>query len=209
MNLEERIEQYDKITNEFTKNEDAITNKILSSSPEEVIRDSKKFMSLCDVFEIDAGEMEENMLKEKEKTLKAITPEHYKEEIEVTSIIETDDLMFDFTLIRKNLRNNIQSTSTLLEKFGEDLGSSHAEDVSGQMLLGYSELIKSVNTSMKLLIDSYSSVAKTQTEIKKLISLNKDLDEKNSEADETSSVTNIVNFVGTPAEMLANLKGAK
>ena len=166
------------------------------------------FTSLCDVFEIDTGNMEANMQVQKKKIIEELTPEQYKEPEIVQSIIETDELMSDFTLIRSNLRVNIKSTSTLLEKFGNDLSASHAEDVSGQMLLGYSELIKSANTSMKLLIDSYSSVAETQVRIKKLISTNKDLDKQNSEegADKgIPGVTNIVNFVGSTSDLLATL----
>jgi len=208
MELEDRIEQYDKITGEFIENEEAITEKILNSTPEEVLRDSKKFMSLCDVFEIDAGNMEENMQKQKQELIEAVTPEHYKgetAELVQNSIIEADDLIEDFTLIRENLRRNIKSTSTLLEKFGGDLAASHAEDVSGQMLLGYSELIKSANTSMKLLIDSYSTVSKTQVEIKKLLSVNKDLDNENGEGDTTNIQNNYI--LGSTNELLEQLKG--
>jgi hypothetical protein len=57
---------------------------------------------------------------------------------------------------------------------------------------------------MKLLIDTYSSVAETQVKIKKLISTNKELDSENSVPDETN-VTNILNFVGTREELLASL----
>jgi hypothetical protein len=190
---------------------DPITGEILESSEiqktgEESLREAKKFLGLMEAFEIEAGNMESNMIKEKEKIIKEVTPEQYSEPQIVNSIIETDDLMSDFSLIRINLRKNIKSTSTLLEKFGQDLAASHAEDVSGQMLLGYSELIKSANTSMKLLIDTYSTVAKTQNEIKKLINLNKNLDNEIGDNIEDNSVTNIVNFVGTPAEMLASLK---
>jgi len=201
MNLENRIESYNKITGEFEKNEELINEKILDSSPEEIMRDSKKFSTLCDVFDIDAGNMEENMLVEKKKIIEDLTPEQYKEPLIVQSIIDTDELMEDFTLIRINLRKNIKSTSMLLEKFGEDLAGSHAEDVSGQMLLGYSELIKSANTSMKLLIDTYSTVSKTQNEIKKLIHQNKDIDEQNNGDITNNSIT----FIGSPAELLDSL----
>jgi len=174
---------------------------------DEVLRDSKKFLSLCEAFDINAGNMEENMQNEKKKIIDSLTTSDLQN-VDVenvnTSIIETEDLMKDFSFIRKNLRANIDSTSILLEKFGNDLSASHAEDVSGQMLLGYSELIKSSNTSMKLLIESYSSVSKTQNEIKKLIQENKTIESEQSQID--NSVTNVVNFVGTPYEMLESLK---
>jgi hypothetical protein len=173
---------------------------------EEIMRNTKKYLSLMEAFDIDAGNMEENMQKEKEKIVESLTPAHYKEEPQIVeSIIDADDLISDFSLIRENLRQNIKSTSTILEKFGLDLASSHAEDVSGQMLMGYSELIKSANTSMKLLIDTYSTVSKTQVEIKKLLAVNKDLDVENGAAD-AQVVNNTINFTGTPAELLASLK---
>ena len=174
---------------------------------DETLIEAKKYLGLMEAFDVKAGNMEENMKVEKEKILELVTPEQYLEPSIVETIIDTNDLMEDFSLIRVNLRKNIKSTATILEKFGDDLAVSNAEEVSGQILLGYSELIKSSNTSMKLLIDTYSTVAKTQTEIKKLISTNKDLDENNENSGGTTN--NIVNFIGTPAELLERLREKK
>ena len=186
---------------------DPITGEILEEekTPEVLLRDAKKYLGLMEAFEIDSGNMEVNMQVEKTKMLEELTPEHYKEEAIVESIIDSQNLIEDFAMIRKNLQNSIKATTTILEKFGQDLAMSHAEDVSGQMMIGYSELIKSSNSSMKLLIDSYERVAKIQVEVKKLISQNKDLDIENGII-EATTVNNTINFTGTPAELLASLK---
>lgn len=185
---------------------DPVTGEIIEEIEEpESLRNAKKYLGLMEVFNIDAGNMEQNLQEEKQKIVNDLTPDHYKEPIITESIIDADNLIEDFAMIRKNLQSNIKATATILEKFGQDLASSHAEDVSGQMMVGYSELIKSANTSMKLLIDSYERVAQIQISIKKLLSENKDLDIKNGDA-EASTVNNIVNFTGTPAELLASLK---
>lgn len=187
---------------------DPITGEIIDIIEEieepEVLRNAKKYLGLMEAFEVDAGNMEINMQVEKTRIVEDLTPDHYKEDVIIESIIDADNLIEDFAMIRKNLQSNIKSTAIILEKFGHDLASSHAEDVSGQMLMGYSELIKSANTSMKLLIDSYERVAKIQVEVKKLLSENKDLDIENGDA-EATTVNNVINFTGTPAELLASL----
>lgn len=195
MDLEDRVDVYDKITGE-----------ILEHSPEEIIRDSKKFMSLCEVFEIDAGNMEANIQEMKKAEVELLTPEYNKEgEIDdLISVISTDNLKEDITLIRKNLRANVQAIGTILSKFGTDLIATHADDVSGSVLMGYSELVKSHTSSMKLLIDIHKTAAETLVAVKKLTSEAKDIDDENGD----TTINNTVNFVGTPAELLSSLKNS-
>lgn len=180
------------------------------------LRDAKKYMNLMEAFDLKAGNMEENMKFQKNEILlelnkaKDIKDSLISSEISdlkniEESIIDSDELIADFSLIRKNLRTNIKSTSLLLEKFGCDLGSSNLEDLNADMVSAYSELIKSSNTSMKLLIDSYSIVSKTQIEIKRLVRTNKELDDNNSDEPNINS-TNIINFIGTSSEMMKRVR---
>jgi translation initiation factor 2 alpha subunit (eIF-2alpha) len=194
MDIDERVEKYDKIT-----------DKIMDSTPEEMIRDSKKFMSLCEVFEVDAGNMEENIKKMKEQEIELLTPEFNKEIKEDTliEVIDTDSIKEDITLIRANLRANVKAIGTILGKFGEDLITTHADDVSGSVLMGYSELVKSHTTSMKLLIDIHKTAAETLVSVKKLLSEAEEIDIENNG---DTTINNTINFTGTPAELLASLK---
>lgn len=179
----------------------------VSIEPEEpeALREAKKYLGLIEAFNISAEGMEENLIKEKERNLASVTPEHYKNPEIVSSIISTDELLDDFNTIRKNLKSNIKATAIILEKFGEDIASSHAEDISGSLLMGYSELVKSANSSMKLLMDSYSNVAETQLKVKKLITQVKDL-EDGEEGGDTYNTQNI--FVGSTADLLKKLKNS-
>jgi predicted nucleotide-binding protein (sugar kinase/HSP70/actin superfamily) len=197
IDLTERVEMYDKVTGE-----------ILKQTPEEMIRDSKKFMSLCEVFEVDAGNMEKNIQEMKEKEVQLLTPSYNSDNTEPSSddlieVIDTDSIKEDINLIRENLRANVKAIGTILSKFGTDLIGTHADDVSGSVLMGYSELVKSHTLSMKLLIDIHKTAAETLVSVKKLLSEAEEIDiENNSE----TTINNTINFTGTPAELLASLK---
>ncbi len=196
--IDERVEMYDKITGE-----------ILEQSPEEMIRDSKKFMSLCEVFNVDSGNMEENINKMKEKEVELLS-EEYSPDISPDSlldVISTDNLKEDIHIIRENLRNNVKAIGTILGKFGTDLIATHADDVSGSVLMGYSELVKSHTTSMKLLIDIHKTAAETLVQVKKILSEAKDIEDK--EEGKIGTINNTINFTGTPAELLESLKNSK
>ena len=197
MDLDERVEVYDKITGE-----------ILKQSPEEMMRNSKKFMSLCEAFEIDAGNMEKNIQEIKEKEIELLTPEYNKDnkEEQLIEVIDTDNIKEDIHLIRENLRANVKAIGTILSKFGEDLISTHADDVSGSVLMGYSELVKSHTTSMKLLIDIHKTAAETLVSVKKLLSEAEEIDIENNG---DTTINNTINFTGTPAELLESLKSKK
>ncbi len=193
LSLDDRVDIYDKVTGE-----------ILSQSPEEMIRDSKKFMSLCEVFNVDSGNMEANIQKNKEEQVTLIT-EEYAEDISPNSlmdVISTDNLKDDIHIIRENLRANVKAIGTILGKFGSDLIASHAEDVSGSVLMGYSELVKSHTLSMKLLIDIHKTSAETLVQVKKILSEAKDIEDSSN----GETINNTINFVGTPSELLASLR---
>jgi len=193
--LEERVDIYDKITGE-----------ILKETPEEMVRNSSKFMSLCEAFEIDAGNMEANIEKVKEEEV-AVLVDQYQDNSTVDSlldVISTDNLKDDIKIIRDNLRNNVKAIGTILGKFGSDLIATHADDVSGSVLMGYSELVKSHTTSMKLLIDIHKTAAETLVQVKKIASEAKDIE--NEENGKIGTVNNTINFTGTPAELLESLK---
>ena len=104
-------------------------------------------------------------------------------------------------------RDDIKTNRTILNTLGIDIAASHADDLSGSLVMAFAELKKGNVASIKMLMDSYSSVGETQLKIKKLITEIKDIDIENGEAErKEGSTQNIINFVGTPAELLANLK---
>jgi len=180
----------------------------------ESLKEAKKYQGLLEKFEVSAEGMEENLRKEQSKIVQS-----YKNDIQDStetleevskSIIETDSLIEDFSQIRNALKKNIENTSIILEKYSKDLTVSNAEDVSGSVLMGYSELIKASNTSMKLLMESYDSVSKTQLNIKKLAQESKHYEDKEGEGDEGNQTYNINNaFIGDINDVLEQIRDKK
>jgi len=208
------MEDTNNLTNKIQKYED-ITNEILDKNPKEMFRESKKFLSLCETFNIDADGMEENIIKMKEQQKELLTPEFIKnnedKELDLIDVISTDNLKQDISLIRDNLRANVKAIGTILGKYGDDLIASHADDVSGSVLMGYSELVKSHTNSMKLLMDIHKTSAQTLVELKKLVSQAEVLDSQNNQGNQgdiTNNTNNTINFIGTPQELLESLKNS-
>jgi len=174
---------------------------------DEKIREAKKFMGLIEAFDMDTlGGMEENLVRDKEQILVSLEGVDLEDkpqaELLNTSLINSDELLSDFVLIRDALREDIRSTKTMLSKLGQDISASHADDISGSLVLAYAELKKGNVASIKMLMDSYNSVGETQLKIKKLITEIKDMEDE----DNPDIVNNTINFIGTPAEMLESLK---
>jgi hypothetical protein len=169
-------------------------------------REAQKFLGLIEAFDVEAKGMEKNLQETKTEILEDLEIiDEVPEELN-SSLIESDELLSDFILVRQSLRDDIKATRILLQKLSEDMSSSHADDLSGSMVMAYAELKKGNVTSMKLLMDSYSSVAKTQLDVKKLITEMKSIEDK-EESEEGSSVNIQNNFIGTTADVLAKLKG--
>jgi len=181
---------------------------------DETLRDAKKFLSLMEEFDIKEGSnMETNLQKNKKEIIQSkvtlVTEDDVKEY--TTSIVESNELLEDFILIRETLRDDIKATRIVLAALSEDLSSTSAEDMNGQVVLAFSDMKKSNVKSMELLINSYEKVAQTQLSVKKLTQELKTEENKQKqlEASEDGSGTTIQNavFVGSPSELLASLKG--
>jgi len=170
---------------------------------DEELNKAKKFLNIMNEFEISSGNMEKNINIVETEIIKDLKPIHYQEEAIIESIIDTKNLIEDFTLIRTNLKTNIETVTIMLTKLGNEISTSEAEDINPEILKGYSELIKSSNNSMKLLIDSYERVAKVQSEVKKFI---KNIEDENNEGS-TINTTNTTNnvFIGSSKDLLKSL----
>jgi hypothetical protein len=169
-------------------------------------REAQKFLGLIEAFDVQAEGMEKNLQEAKTEILEDLEiVDGVPEELN-SSLIESNELLSDFILVRQSLRDDIKATRILLSKLSEDMSSSHADDLSGSMIAAYAELKKSNIESMKLLMNSYSSVAKTQLDIKKLLSETRSLEQDSENISGTT--TNIQNnFIGTTADVLEKLKG--
>lgn len=179
-----------------------ITGELLE---DDNLREAKTFLGLMEALDITSGNMESSLINEKEKIMEEITPD-ILEDVELnTSLIDSNELLSDFVMIREALRDDIKTTRTILNTLGIDIAASHADDLSGSLIMAFAELKKGNVASIKMLMDSYSSVGETQLKIKKLITEIKDIENGEVERKE-GSTQNIINFVGTPAELLANLK---
>jgi len=180
---------------------------------DETLRDARKFLSLMEEFDVKEGSnMEANLQKNKKEIIESkikINDEKELEELTI-SIIESNELLEDFILVRETLREDIKATRVVLSKLSEDLTNMCAEDMNGQVVLAFSDMKKSNVKSMELLINSYEKVAQTQLSVKKLTQELKTEENKQRqlEASEDGGGTNIQNaiFVGSPSELLERLK---
>ena len=177
---------------------------------DETLRDAKKFLSLMEEFDIkDGSNMEANLQKNKKEIIESrVKLQTQDETIKLTSsIIESNELLEDFILVRETLREDIKNTRIVLSKLSEDLGSISAEDLNGQVVLAFSDMKKSNVKSMELLINSYEKVAQTQLSVKKLTQELK-VQESREEQENGSDGAHIDNaiFVGDAAQLLESLK---
>jgi predicted transcriptional regulator len=200
---DEQLPPHDPETGEVIEQEEIFEQEL---ETDKHYREAQKFLGLIEAFDIEAEGMEKNLQEAKTEILEDLeVVDEVPEELN-SSLIESDELLSDFILVRQSLRDDIKATRILLKKLSEDMSASHADDLSGSMVLAYAELKKGNVTSMKLLMDSYSSVAKTQLDVKKLITEMKSIEDK-EESDKEGSTYVQNNFIGTTADVLAKLKG--
>lgn len=167
------------------------------------LNEAKKYLGLMEAFDVEAGNMEEELIKTKEENHSVIVQDR-EDELSLSvdkSMIVEEDMIQDFSLVRKVLRNTLQKIDLIIDKFGKDMAISNSEDISAAFITSFSELVKSSNDTAKNLTDMYDKAAKTQLNVKKLLSEIKTLEDE-----EAGVVIENAVFVGTPAEMLAQLK---
>ena len=160
---------------------------------------AKKYLNLMKEFDVESDSMEKNIEIIETEILEDLTPEQYKKNKQ--SIINTKILIEDFDIIRKTLKDNIKSISTLITRLGNELTVTNSDDINPDMLKGYSDLIKSNNQSMKLLIENYEKIAKIQTEVKKFMSNEEEI---SNNKEPTKTINNNV-FVGSTKDLIDNL----
>jgi len=188
-------------------NEDIGESEIVEDVKDDNYIEAQKFIGLIEAFDTSTKGLEDNLVQQKESTLKDLEiVDDIPEELNM-SLIESDELLNDFILVRGALRDDISSTRVLLKKLSEDMASTNGDDISSSLVASYAELKKGSVASMKLLMDSYSSVAETQLKIKKLVQEIKTIE--NKESNEVGGTTNIQNnfTIGTTADILKSLKG--
>jgi len=206
------IDDIDDLLEGIYEDEDEISEDS-ENTEDETLRDAKKFLSLMEEFDIKEGSnMEANLQKNKKEIIDAKVTLVNNEEVNeyTSSIVEANELLEDFILIRETLREDIKATRIVLAALSEDLSSTSAEDMNGQVVLAFSDMKKSNVKSMELLINSYEKVAQTQLSVKKLTQELKTEDNKQRqlEASEDGQGTTIQNavFVGSASELLESLK---
>ena len=178
---------------------------------DETLRDAKKFLSLMEEFDVKEGSnMERNLQKNKKDIIESRVELQTDEDINklTTSIVESNELLEDFILVRETLREDIKATRVVLSKLSDDLTAMNAEDMNGQVVLAFSDMKKSNVKSMELLINSYEKVAQTQLSVKKLTQELITEENRQQSLERNGEGTNIQNavFVGSPAELLESLK---
>jgi len=189
-----------------------VIDEILEDDIEdEPLREAKKFLTLMEEFDVKEGSnMEANLKKNKAEIIQSRVENSNNSEELNSSIVASDELLEDFILVRETLREDIKATRVVLSKLSEDLTVMSAEDMNGQVVLAFSDMKKSNVKSMELLINSYEKVAQTQLSVKKLSQELKTEENKQNQLEASEEVgTTIQNavFVGSPAELLASLKG--
>jgi hypothetical protein len=188
------------------KQEDLYNTPSVDETEDKHYREANKFLGLLESFDVEADGLEENLKKNKEEITQELQIVDEIPEVLDSSLIESEELLQDFILVRHSLRDDIKATRGLLKKLSEDLSSNHADDLSGSMISAYAELKKGNVESMKLLMDSYSSVAETQLKVKKLVQEIKTLEDSEDKGGNSYTQNN---FIGTTADILKQLKGEK
>jgi len=180
------------------------------SEENNILQEAKKFAGLMEAFDVSAGNMEENLLEEKNKNLKALEVAQNKRgtesiPLDVTrSMIVEEEMINDFTLVRRVLRNTLKKLDLVIDKMGRDMAVTDTDELSAAFITSFSELVKSSNDTAKNLTSTYSTAAKTQVEVKRLLTEVTDMD---STSGNTTNVQN--NFLGSPADLLKHLNGGK
>jgi len=203
-NIEEN--NIDFTENKSTDNTDEI--EIIEDVNEKVskeLEEANKFLGLLDAFELEADGLEDNLKKRKQEIDEKIKQVPVLNDSDtLASIVKSDELLTDFDIVKQALREDIQTTKEILSKLGKDLAVSHSEEVSGSVLMAYAELKKGNVTSMKLLMDSYSTVAETQLKVKKFLNAY-ELEKQNDE--KTVNIQN--NFIGDTASLLSKIQSGE
>lgn len=202
---DEAEEIIDEVVDEITKG--------TGTEADETLRDAKKFLSLMEEFDVKEGSnMESNLQQNKKDIIESRVELQTEEEVQnlTISIVESNELLEDFILVRETLREDIKATRIVLGKLSEDLSSMSAEDMNGQVVLAFSDMKKSNVKSMELLINSYEKVAQTQLSVKKLTQELITEENRQQSLEHNEGGTNIQNavFVGTSSELLSHLKNS-
>jgi len=167
------------------------------------VQEAKKYLGLMEAFDVGLGDMEVELIKTKNEIHDEVTSLR-EDELSLSvdkSMIVEEDMVSDFGLVRKVLRNTLQKIDLIIDKFGKDMATTNSEDISAAFVTSFAELVKSSNDTAKNLTDMYDKAAKTQLNVKKLLSEIKTLEDEEAGVQIENAI-----FVGTPAEMLAKLK---
>ena len=184
------------------------------AKPDIVIEDNKpkanidKFNGLLEAFDIGSDGLAENIQAHKDdimNDLSTVNTSSIKLPEEVTtSLVNTENMIEDHEFVRQVLKEDISATRIVVAKLAEEISTQDMDELNGQVTEAYASIKKANMQSMKLLLDSYTTVAETQVKIKKIANEIKALDQG---LDKGSVTNNTVNFIGTPAELLASIKG--
>jgi hypothetical protein len=171
-----------------------------------------------EAFDIGEGNMSENIDSFKKDTMQSLKElKTVKETITldtemveridtaIVSAVNMDEMVDDHVFVKEALKENISNTRVVLAKLSEEISTADMDQLNGQVTEAFASISKAHMQNMKLLLDSHSIMAKTQVDIKKLQNDLKTLnDQDNSEGGTTNNTQ--INFVGTPADLLASLK---
>lgn len=145
-----------------------------------------KFEGLANAFEVSTKEMEEDISKKVQEI-----KDSNKIEILSTQKIDIFQLSNDFSVMRRTLLENIETSKTILSSFSNEIVADGV-NINPKLLSAYSELLNSCNDSIKLLGLIYKDISDTHLKIKKL--------EENNEENSPEKVTN--NLVLTNSDEL-------
>lgn len=149
----------------------------------------KKYQNISENFGLEVTEMVEEMTSviEEKKTANAIAP---------IQSVSTSLLIEDFTFVRSTLLEAIEDGKNVLKAFSNEL-LEEGTDAKPGILMGYSELMVSINQNIKLLVSIYKEIVKTEVEI------NKSVASKPNEQGQQGNIYINNNFVSTTSDIIA------
>ncbi len=164
-----------------------------------------KYAKLADAFEIKVDSMSEDIEDILDTTKDELVAYHKTNELTEDvkdSAFNIDLLTSDFGTMRKTILDTLKDGRLVQQKYTDEILLSSVADISPQILLGFSELMKAVAKQVELLSKIYKDVAETQVKLKSYMKKEQMIADANGEgSDGTTNIQN--NYIMTTQELIS------
>lgn len=190
--IEAKEEDFDSVIAGF----ESLSAEIDAGRTTDVAKASKKFESLSDAFNVSMDGMDDE-LDTIISEAKGEIVEHIQNGGAVTPTLKetafnVDNLGEDFKDMRRTLKDSLSDSRAIQKKFTDEMLMSTIEDISPQVLMGYSELMKAVTKQVEVLAKIYKDVADTQVKLKEYLKTEQMVEDRDGPAGTTNVQNNYI-----------------